>query len=204
MPITGNLEHQNGCRGANAQRFDPPSKRDRDQRIAGAGDPRPQPLPLRAEHQHEAPAVIDRGVGLGPLLVGAIAPQVGALGVGGVLAFAIGAVILVDPDAIGYGIPIPLIATLASISALFVFVVVRMAVQARRRPVVIGQLTLLDSPGEVLADFVDEGWAKIRGEIWRVRCARPLSTGQQVRVTGIDGAALDVEPQSIEPRGGTS
>ena len=58
-------------------------------------------------------------------------PASGALGVGGVVAFVIGAVILVDTDIAGYGIPLPLIIALAIISVLFVFVIVRMGVQAR-------------------------------------------------------------------------
>jgi membrane-bound serine protease (ClpP class) len=143
-------------------------------------------------------------LGMAFLVAEVYLPTSGALGAGGVLAFAIGAVILVEPDTMGFGIPIPLIATLVLISVAFVFVVVRMAVQARRRPVVSGQVTLLDSPGEVLEDFTGEGWANVRGEIWQVRSARPLSTGQQVRVTGIDGAALDVVPLSIEPGKGAS
>jgi membrane-bound serine protease (ClpP class) len=144
--------------------------------------------------------------GLGLILLGmaflvaeAFVPASGALGVGGVLAFVIGAVILVDTDVPGYGIPIALIATLAAVSALFVFLVVRMGLQARRRPVVSGQGTLVGGQGESLGDFTGEGWVSIQGEIWHVRSKLPLAQGQRVRVTGIDGAMLDVEPQSNEP-----
>jgi membrane-bound serine protease (ClpP class) len=148
--------------------------------------------------------------GLGLILLGmaflvaeVFVPASGALGVGGVLAFVIGAVILVDTDVPGYGIPIALIATLAAVSALFVFLVVRMGLQARRRPVVSGQGTLVGGLGEALGDFTGEGWASIQGEIWHVRSRLPLAQGQRVRVTGIDGPILDVEPQSNEPRRGT-
>ena len=65
-------------------------------------------------------------------------PTFGVLGVGGVVAFVIGGVILMDSDIPGYGIPLPLVVTLALGSALFVFVVVRLAMQSRRRPVVAG------------------------------------------------------------------
>ena len=127
-------------------------------------------------------------LGMAFLVAEVFVPTSGALGVGGVLAFAIGAIILVDTDAMGFGIPMPLIATLVGIS-----VAVRIRGRANggagaRRPVVSGQQTLLDGPGEVLEDFTGEGWASVRGEIWQVRSARPLAPGQQVRVTGIDGA----------------
>jgi len=143
-------------------------------------------------------------LGMAFLVAEVFVPMSGALGVGGVLAFVIGAVILVDTDVPGYGIPAPLIMTLAVISVLFVFIVVRMGVRARDRPVVSGQETLLGGSGEVLADFTGEGWATIHGEIWQVRSAVPLTRGQPVRVTGIDGLTLDVEPQSTEPKGGAS
>jgi membrane-bound serine protease (ClpP class) len=143
-------------------------------------------------------------LGIGFLVAEVFVPMSGALGVGGVVAFVIGAAILVDTDVPGYGIPVALIVVLAVISALFVFLIVRMGVQARGRPLASGQETLLGDPGEMLADCAGEGWARIHGEIWQVRSALPLAQGQRVRVTGIDGFTLVVEPQSTEPKGSKS
>ncbi|HET9025524.1 MAG TPA: NfeD family protein, partial [Burkholderiaceae bacterium] len=128
----------------------------------------------------------------------------GALGVGGVIAFVAGAVILVDTEVPGYGIPLPLIVTLAVLSGLFVFMIVRMGVQARVRPVVSGPRTLIGASGEVLSDLTGEGWARVQGEIWQVRSGVPLAQGQRVRVSGIDGRTLVVEPQPKESEGVTS
>jgi membrane-bound serine protease (ClpP class) len=140
-------------------------------------------------------------LGIAFLVAEVFVPTSGALGVGGVVAFVIGAVILVDTDAPAFGISLPLIATLAVLSSLFVFIVVRLAVQARVRPRVSGLETLLDASGEVIADFTDDGWASIRGEIWHVRSNLPLARGRRVRVTGVGGLTLEVEPQSTEPKG---
>ena len=115
-----------------------------------------------------------------------------------------GAIILVDTDIPGYGIPLPLIATLAVISGLFVFAIVGMGVQARRRPVVSGRESLIGASGEVLTDLSAEGWARIQGEIWHVRSKVPLAHGQAVRVRAVDGGTLEVEPQPDEPKGVTS
>lgn len=142
-------------------------------------------------------------LGMAFLVAEVFVPTSGALAVGGVIAFVIGAVILIDTDMPGYGISLPLILTIAGVSALFVLLVVRMAVKARGRPVVSGQEALVGGPGEVLADFTGEGWATVHGETWRVRSAMPLTQGQQVRVIRIDGLTLDVEPQSIKPKGST-
>lgn len=142
-------------------------------------------------------------LGMAFLVAEVFVPTSGALAVGGVVAFVIGAMILVDTDVPGYGVSLPLIFTIAGTSALFVLVVVTMAVKARRRPVVSGPEQLAGGPGEVLADFSGEGWATVHGETWRVRSAVPLARGQRVRVTRLDGLTLDVEPQSLEPKGST-
>jgi membrane-bound serine protease (ClpP class) len=142
-------------------------------------------------------------LGMAFLVAEVFVPASGALGVGGVIAFAIGTVILVDTDVPGYGIPWPLIVALTVISALLVFVVVRLGAQARGRPAMNGPQTLVGDVGEVLADFTGDGWARVRGEIWQVRSASPLAQGARVRVTGTDGRALDVGPHSAEPKGGT-
>jgi membrane-bound serine protease (ClpP class) len=143
-------------------------------------------------------------LGIAFLVAEVFLPSSGVLGVGGILAFLIGAVILVDTDVPGYGIPMPLILTLAVISSLFVFMIVRLGLRARFRPVVSGHKTLIGASGEVLEEFAGNGWATVQGEIWQVRSAIPLVQGQRVRVSGFDGATLVVEPQSDELKGVTS
>ena len=142
-------------------------------------------------------------LGIAFLVAEVFVPTSGALAVGGTIAFVIGAVILIDTDIPGYGISLPLIFAIAGVSAVFVLLVMGMAVKARRRPVVSGREKLAGDSGEVLADFSGEGWATVHGETWRVRSALPLAQGQQVRVTRIDGLTLDVEPTSIEPQRST-
>jgi membrane-bound serine protease (ClpP class) len=122
----------------------------------------------------------------------------GALAVGGLVAFVIGATILIDTEALGDGVSLPLVLTIAGASAVFILVVVGMAVKARRQPVVSGAEELAGDRGEVLADFTGEGWATIHGETWRVRSAVPLAQGQPVLVTRIEGLTLDVEPLTLE------
>jgi len=143
-------------------------------------------------------------LGVAFLIAEVFVPTSGVLAIGGLAAFVIGAVILVDTDTPGYGIPLPLIVALAATSALFVLVVVRLAVMSRRRRVVSGREELVGSEGRVLADFSGEGWATIHGETWQVRSASPLPQGQRVRVTRVDGLTLDVEPAPMEATGGTS
>lgn len=121
-------------------------------------------------------------------------PSFGALGIGGVVAFAIGSVILLDTDVPGYGIAWPLIAVFTLLSAGFFFLVAGMAFKARDRPVVSGREQLIGMRAEVIDAFDQAGRVRVHGEIWDARTAVPVARGQQVRVTGIDGLTLTVEP----------
>jgi membrane-bound serine protease (ClpP class) len=116
------------------------------------------------------------------------------LGLGGVVAFAIGAVMLIDTELPGFGIPLSFIAGLSLLTAGFFFLVGSVALKARRRPLVSGQEALLGSSGEVLDDLQTEGWALVHSERWRVRSAVPLKRGQQVRVISRNGLLLNVVP----------
>ncbi len=121
-------------------------------------------------------------------------PAFGSLGIGGLIAFVVGSVILIDTDVPGFGIPIGLIAGVAAASAAFLIVVVGMAVGARRRPVVSGREAMVGSPGEVLYDFESEGWARVQSETWRVTSSTSMKAGQRVRVAAINGLVLEVRP----------
>ncbi|WEY40831.1 nodulation protein NfeD [Paraburkholderia sp. SUR17] len=144
-------------------------------------------------------------LGLAFLIAEAFLPTFGTLGFGGIVAFVIGALMLMDTEAPGFGIPLPMIAALTAFSVLFVFTVSSVALKARRRPVVTGSEALIGSVGVVLDEGLatkdmdgtgtaPEGWARIHGERWRVRCAEPLAAGSEVRVTGRQGLMLTVEP----------
>ena len=106
-------------------------------------------------------------------------PSFGVLGIGGVIAFVMGSVMLIHTDIPGYGVSWSLIVPVAIASALFIFLVVGMALRARKRPVVSGGEELVGAGGEVLDNFDGtKGWARVHGETWRINCKQPLSRGQ--------------------------
>jgi len=125
----------------------------------------------------------------------------GVLGVGGIIAFVIGAVLLIDTDVPAFGISYTLIAGLTVVTAAFIFFVSGAALKARRRPVVSGSEELVGSAGLVLDDLTDEGWARVHSEQWRVKSTVPLKRGQAVRVTGRDGLVLTVAPADEPAKG---
>ncbi len=131
-------------------------------------------------------------LGIGFMAGEAFFPAYGSLGIGGLTAFVIGSVILIDTDIPAFDIPYALIGGIAAASAAFLIFVFGAALKARRRPVVSGREELVGAGGEVLEDFDGEGWARVHSETWRVRAASPLRAGQRVRVAAIDGLTLDV------------
>ncbi|SEK90053.1 NfeD family protein [Nitrosovibrio tenuis] len=133
-------------------------------------------------------------LGMAFMVAEAFLPSFGALGIGGIIAFIAGSVMLIDIDMPGYGIPWPMIAATSLASASFLVFVIGMALKSRRAPIVSGREELFGAVGEVLEDTPGEGMARIRGELWSVRCTQPLVRGQKVRVTGIDGLVLQVDP----------
>jgi membrane-bound serine protease (ClpP class) len=136
-------------------------------------------------------------LGIGCLVAEAFLPTFGTLGIGGIVAFAIGALMLVDTDVPGFGVPPGLVAALALFSAVFVFAVSGLALKARRRPVVSGGEAMLGSIGVMLEGGEGVGWARVQGERWRVQPASPAALpgqGARVRVTARDGLTLTVEP----------
>lgn len=129
-------------------------------------------------------------LGIGFMVAEAFLPAYGSLGIGGLVAFVIGSVILIDVP--GYRVPYALIGGFAAASAAFLLLVMGVLLKARRRPVVSGREELVGATGRVLSDFEGEGWAHLHGETWRVRSARPMKKGEQVKVVGIEGLTLDV------------
>ncbi len=77
-------------------------------------------------------------VGIAFMVAEVFVPAYGSLGIGGIVAFVVGAVMLIDTDVPGFGIPGALIAMLALVTAAFVLIVAGMAVRARRAPIVSG------------------------------------------------------------------
>lgn len=129
------------------------------------------------------------------LMVGeAFEPSFGILGIGGVVAFVFGSIILIDTEVPGFGIDISVILTFAVLSALIFIFVIGMAIKARRKKVVSGLEEMLGGEATVINDFDQQGTVSIHSEHWQARSKTPLNSGQLVKVIGIKGLTLEVEP----------
>ena len=137
-------------------------------------------------------------IALGVLLIVAesFVPSFGALGLGGIVAFVFGSVMLLDNDVPGFGIAWQLVGVMGLAGSLVLLGIVSFAVRARRRPVVSGREGLLREHAEAVEAFERHGLVRVHGELWNAVTRRPVQAGQVLRIVRIDGLTLEVEPVS--------
>ena len=129
------------------------------------------------------------------LMVGELfMPSFGILGIGGVISFVIGSILLFDRESGNLAVSMPLIIAVSVLSASFFLIVIRALHTARRRPVVTGAEELIGATGQVITDFSGDGNIHIHGEQWHVRSDTPMRSGDSARVISRDGLILTVEP----------
>jgi membrane-bound serine protease (ClpP class) len=135
-------------------------------------------------------------IALGVLLIVAetFVPSFGALGLGGIVAFVIGSIMLLDNDVPGFSIAWQVIGAMGLAGSLLLLAIVSFAVRARRRPVMGGAEGLLREVAEALEDFEHKGLVRVQGETWNAVSNAPVRTGQRLKIRKVDGLTLEVEP----------
>lgn len=132
-------------------------------------------------------------LGLGLMAAEAFSPSFGALGLGGIAAFVIGSIMLMDTDVPGFHIALPIILALTAVSAGVLIVVLNLLLRARRQPVVSGSSTLVGETAEVVDSGNEAVLVRLHGETWRVNCPGSLEVGDRVTIKNVSGLILDVE-----------
>jgi membrane-bound serine protease (ClpP class) len=117
----------------------------------------------------------------------------GILGLGGVVAFVIGSIIMFEPGSTNFGLSISVIVASTAVSAGLLLLALSMLVRSRRRVVVTGGAALVGATGSVVEWAGAEGRVRLAGEIWRARAGAALHPGDRVTVRDRDGLTLLVE-----------
>jgi membrane-bound serine protease (ClpP class) len=139
-------------------------------------------------------------LGIGLLVAEAVNPTVGALGVGGVVSFVIGSVMLMNTGVPGYAVNLGVIAGIAVGFAALLGIIVWLVFHARRARPFMGDGAMVADVGRLLQPVAADGesWMMLRGERWRVRSATALPANAAVRVISRQGLLLWVEPARAE------
>jgi membrane-bound serine protease (ClpP class) len=132
-------------------------------------------------------------LGIGLMVAEAHIGSFGVIGVAGIVAFVIGALLMFPSGAPGFTLSFSVVAAATIMTAALFLLVLTMLLRSRRRPVVTGKEGLLGAEGETVAWDGAEGRVRVNGEIWRARAPRPLPAGARIRVIDREGLVLVVE-----------
>ena len=132
------------------------------------------------------------GLGIMLMVMEAFVPSTGILGIGGVIAFVFGSIILMDTESKSYQIALPLIIAVAAFSVLLLVIVVGMLIRSRRAVLVSGDSAMLGDIAEIMEDFDDKGLVRVHGELWQAVTERPVKKGQLLPVKSINGLELSL------------
>jgi membrane-bound serine protease (ClpP class) len=133
-------------------------------------------------------------LGIGLMVAEAHIGSFGVIGVGGIVAFVIGAIMMFPATAPGFGLSPFVLAAVTSVTAAFFLLIISMLLRSRLRPVVTGREALIGAQGETVAWEGEEGRVRVNGEIWRARARMPLQPTTRIKVIDRDGLVLVVEP----------
>jgi membrane-bound serine protease (ClpP class) len=134
-------------------------------------------------------------LGLSLMVAEAFVPGFGVLGIGGLVAFVVGAIFLFDPTAtdIDLSIAWPVLVGAALSSVLILTLVLGFAIRARQRPAVTGAEEMIGLEGEVVGWDGTRGAVRVHGEVWDARGPESVKPGGHVRVVRRDGLTLIVK-----------
>lgn len=133
-------------------------------------------------------------LGIGMIIAEFFVASFGALGLGGLIAFVVGSIILLDTDIPGLDIATPVIAGVATAGGLVIFGIAYVASRSMRKPVVTGTESMVGDIAEVVEDFERQGFVRVRGELWNAHAEAPVRAGQRVRIVKLAGLSVWVEP----------
>jgi len=132
-------------------------------------------------------------LGLALIVAEAFAPSFGILGIGGTAALVLGAVILIDTDAPGFAVSVPIVAGVAVAGLVSTLIIARLAARSFGARVVSGAEGMIGAPATVLDWQRDRGHVWAQGERWQASGPEALNPQEVVRITAIRGLELQVE-----------
>ncbi|MBT8119557.1 MAG: nodulation protein NfeD [Gammaproteobacteria bacterium] len=133
-------------------------------------------------------------IGLAFIIAEMFVTSGGILGLGGVIAFTVGSIMLFDDKYIA--VSIPLIGGTALVGGGFMLWILKKFASLRHRQVVSGAEYMIGRSGTVMEDFTGRGRVEVDGESWIADSDAQLSAGQKVSVEAIDKLVLKVKPNN--------
>lgn len=119
----------------------------------------------------------------------------GILGTGGTVALVLGALLLINgPPEVRIHLSTALAVSIPF--ALITMFLMTIVMRARANKVITGEAALMDEVGEARTALTPSGKVFVHGEYWDAVSSAPAEIGTPVRVVGVDGLLLRVEPKA--------
>jgi membrane-bound serine protease (ClpP class) len=139
-------------------------------------------------------ALIALGVAL--LMAELFVPGFGVLGVGGIVAFILGGILLTSNQEPYLRASVPLVVSLGLATGAFFLLALGAGVRAQRRRPVSGREAVVGRVGVAKTDLDPQGTVLVGGEDWTAEAAEPVRAGERVRVVGVEGLRLRVRREA--------
>jgi len=131
-------------------------------------------------------------LGVAMLVAEAFLPTFGLLGVGGLVAFLLGSLVLFHGEGTGIAVAKGVVLGAGGGLALFMLLVGTLVVRAQWRRAGGGKEGMVGTIGMVRQALGPRGVVLVRGEYWTAVGDQPVAAGEPVEVTAVDGLVLRV------------
>jgi membrane-bound serine protease (ClpP class) len=126
----------------------------------------------------------------------------GVLAVGGIVALALGSLMLYDAPEVGFRVSWRVLVPTVAVTAGFFLFALTLGVSALRRRPLLDGAGLVGRAAVARGPLMPEGTVAVAGELWRAVADRPLPDGVRVTVVDVQGLTLRVVAENA-PGGGT-
>ena len=121
----------------------------------------------------------------------------GLLAIGGITAMILGSLFLINQDFPYYQISWSVILPMVGLAIGFTLLVVNFGVRALRRQPATGPEGMVGLMGSAKTNLTPNGKIFVQGEIWDAVSSVPVTEGQPIQITQIDGLTVHVKPVEL-------
>lgn len=133
-------------------------------------------------------------LGIGMMAAEAFIASFGTLGIGGIVAFVAGSIILMNTNAPGFSVSLWAIGGISFAASVCLLALIFFALRSHRRPIVSGEARMIGATVVAQQAFSDAGLVRFEGEIWNARSSVPVAAGETLKIVAVDGLTLKVAP----------
>ena len=131
-------------------------------------------------------------LGVALLVAEAFLPTFGLVGVGGLVAFILGSLLLFDTPGTGVAVARSVVFGVGGGLAAVILLVGALVARTRRRPAQLGREGMVGEVGVVRERLAPTGSVVVRGEYWKAESDEAVDVGERVEVTAVHGLTLRV------------